>query len=221
MRIKIAYFAAVRDAMGRSDDEMELDSGATVADAIAWIKRERSAVSRLLPTARIAVNQEFCAGDHPLNDGDELVIIPPVSGGIGERVRLSDEAIAADAASALLQAGGEGALVTFTGVVRPTSKSGRAVTRLFYEAYKPMAQTKLQQCLNEAGGQWKLLDLAVVHRLGSLEIGEVAVSIAVKAAHRKEAFAACSYIIDRIKEIVPIWKKETGPDGEEWVSEGA
>jgi len=92
---------------------------------------------------------------------------------------------------------------------------------LDYEAYEAMAVEKLQQCLDEAAGQWKLIDLAVVHRLGHLVLGEVAVSIAVSSAHRAEAFDACRYVIDRIKEIVPIWKKETGPDGVEWVSEGA
>ena len=114
-----------------------------------------------------------------------------------------------------------GAVATFAGVVRPTSKTGRSVTELDYEAYEAMAVEKLQQCLDEAAARWTLIDLAVVHRLGHLVLGDVAVSIAVSSAHRAEAFEACRYVIDRIKEIVPIWKKETGPDGVEWVSEGA
>jgi molybdopterin synthase catalytic subunit len=221
MRIKIAYFAACREAAGCREEHAELSDGAQVSDAVAWICGQHAGIERIIGSVRVAVNQEFAGPDQPLSDGDEVVLIPPVSGGSGERVRLCETAIEVGAARDLLEATGYGALATFAGVVRPTSKSGRAVTELFYEAYTPMAVAKIQQCLDEAHARWELLDAAAVHRLGLLGLGDVAVSIAVLSKHRKEAFAACSYIIDRIKEIVPIWKKETGPDGSEWVSEGA
>ena len=221
MRIRFIYFAGVREATGKTQEDAELKSGATVADAVEWLGEQHPTVKRILPTVRVAKNREFCKLAEPLDDGDELVLIPPISGGTGDRVGLTSEPIDREAATQLIDTSGAGAIITFAGVVRPTSKGGRDVTDLFYEAYDEMARAKLQQCLDEAGALWEVLDSAVIHRLGALSLGEVAVSIAVSTAHRKEGFAACGYIIDRIKEIVPIWKKETGPDGSEWVSEGA
>ena len=221
MEVTFRYFAACREAVGRSDERVQLDEGATGADALQWIRTQYPACARFLTSARVAVNQEFVSLDTVLGDGDELAVIPPVSGGSGKRALLTHEAIATDVATQLIQPEGAGAVATFTGIVRSTSKAGRAVTDLEYEAYEEMALAKLQQCLDEAAQGWTLLDLAVVHRLGPLTVGEVAVSIAVSSAHRDDAFQACRFIIDRIKEIVPIWKKETGPDGVEWVSEGA
>lgn len=202
-------------------ETLELPEGAGVDTALDVLKQLRPAVAHLLPTVRVAVNQEFVDADTRLSDGDELVLVPPVSGGSGARALLRHEPIERNAAESLITLEGAGAIVTFAGVVRPTSKKGRDVTDLFYEAHEPMAIAKLEQCLTEAGEKWPVLDSAVIHRLGSLTLGEVAVSISVVTAHRKEGFAACGYVIDRIKEIVPIWKKETGPDGAEWVSEGA
>ena len=221
MQVHIIYFASVRDALGRGRDVVSLEEGATVAALVSWLERERSKAAYLLPTVRVAVNREFVRSDHVLNDGDELVLVPPISGGSGSRVALTHEPIAPGLASTMISEAGAGAISSFTGVVRPTSKGGRDVSDLFYEAYEPMALEKLQLCLDEAAAKWTVIDAAVVHRLGTLTLGEVAVSIAVSSAHRKEAIRAVEYIIDRIKEIVPIWKKETGPDGSEWVSEGA
>ncbi len=221
IRIRLVYFAVCREALGRTDDPVELPRGASVADVLDWLTEHRAPLRRYLPTVRVAVNQEFASPDHALDDGDELVLVPPVSGGSGRRVGLVHTPIARDAALELVDHTGAGAVITFAGVVRPTSKDGRDVTDLFYEAYEPMALNKLQECLDEAHRDHPILDAAVVHRLGALDLGEVAVSIVVCGRHRAEAFAACSGIIDRLKEIVPIWKKETGPDGSEWVSEGA
>ena len=220
MKVQLLFFASCREVAGTSTATLDLRDGDTVADAVARIGEAWPALSRLLPAVRVAVNREFAAPAHPLRTGDELALIPPVSGGAG-RAALSHLPIAADSATTLIDADRSGAIVTFTGVVRPTSKAGRAVTRLFYEAYEPMAREKLEQCLTEARERWPIQDAAVLHRLGGLELGDVAVSIAVAAGHRREAFEACAHVIDRIKQIVPIWKKETGPDGEEWVSEGS
>ncbi len=221
MRIRFIYFAGCREAVGQVSEDVELASGARVADAAAWLREAHPKLGRILTTVRFAVNREFTDAEHALSDGDEIVLIPPISGGSGERARLTDKPIDRETAAAMIAVDQAGAIVSFLGVVRPTSKQGRAVTDLFYEAYEQMAVEKLEQCLREAGERWPILDAAVVHRMGSLTLGEAAVSVAVSSKHRKEAFAACGYIIDRIKEIVPIWKKETGPDGAEWVSEGA
>lgn len=221
VRVRFVYFAGCREAVGKTSEEALLPAEATVADALAWLSENYPPLARIVSTVRVALNQEFVAMDARVADGDEIVLIPPISGGSGARALLSHEAVDRHAAETLIQTSAAGAIASFAGVVRPTSKQGRDVTDLFYEAYEPMAVAKLEQCLSEAAERWSILDAAVVHRLGALGLGDVAVSIAVASKHRKEAFAACAYVIDRIKEIVPIWKKETGPDGSEWVSEGA
>jgi molybdopterin synthase catalytic subunit len=222
MQIRFIYFAGCREAVGRTSDDVDLPEGSSLEGAIAWLRENRPSITPLLQSARIAVNAEFAYPEQLLKNGDELVVIPPVSGGLGTRAVLTQESLERESATRLLSVTGAGAVITFAGVVRPTSKYREgAVSDLYYEAYSAMAIRTLEQCLREAGERWVILDAAVIHRLGALTLGEVAVSIAVASAHRAEAFAACAYIIDRIKEIVPIWKKETGPDGSAWVSEGA
>lgn len=221
MNVTVLLFASARDAAGASRVSLTLVAGATAQDARARLVALHPGLARVLPTCRTARNRELVSDDTPLSEGDELALIPPVSGGSGARAQLTHLPMTADAATTLLTTDGAGALVTFTGTVRNTSKAGRAVTDLTYEAYEPMALEQLEVCLAEARAQWPILDAAVIHRLGALTLGDVAVSIAVAAKHRAEAFAACAHIIDRIKQLVPIWKKETGPDGSAWVSEGA
>lgn len=221
MRVKISYFAGCREAVGQSSDELDFDGEVSVSEVLNTLVSRYSQLGPIAKIARVAVNHEFVRNDHVLSDGDELVLIPPVSGGSGARAFLTQDEITHDAALARIVSTGAGATITFTGIVRPTSKSGRDVTTLFYEAYEPMALKKMEECLREAGEQFPIIDAAIIHRLGLLNLGDVAVSIAVASKHRKEAFGACSFIIDRLKEIVPIWKKETGPDGVEWVSGGA
>lgn len=221
MEVRFIFFAGCRDAAGRHETVAQLADGSTVQDARVWLTEAHPRLARILPTARVAVDREFATDDQPLHDGAEVVLIPPVSGGVELVAELTHDPIAHDEARARISEVDAGAVITFAGVVRPTSKGGRAVTDLYYEAYEPMAREKLKMCLAEAMERFPLLDAAVVHRLGQLQLGDVAVSIAVSSRHRKEAFEGCAYIIDRLKDIVPIWKKETGPDGTEWVSEGA
>lgn len=221
MKVTLLYFAGIREAVGRKSEQIELDCGDTVQTVLDWLKANRPAAYRLTPHARIAVNQEFVDTNFELTEASEIALLPPVSGGSGTKARLSHDVISPHAAEELLDTTGAGAVIHFTGVVRPTSKKGRRVDTLDYEAYEPMAIKKLEQCLHEACAAHKILDAVVVHRLGHLTLGEIAVSIAVAAKHRQEGFLATQHIIDRLKEIVPIWKKETGPDGTEWVSEGA
>ena len=221
MKITLLYFAGIREARGQKSDLLTLNSDATVQTVLDWLKSNHPEAYAISRHARVAVNHEFVTADFKLSESSEIALIPPVSGGSGTKARLSHEPIAADEAKHLLNVEGAGAIIYFTGTVRPTSKQGRLVETLDYEAYEPMALKKLNQCLRESCAAHEVIDAAVVHRLGHLAIGEVAVSIAVASKHRKEGFLATQSIIDRLKEIVPIWKKETGPDGAEWVSEGA
>ena len=221
MKVTLLYFASVREATGCASETIEQDEGASVQTVKQWLQSRYPSLNTLLMTMRIAIDEEFVSDEAQLTDGCQIAFIPPVSGGIGCRAALTHQPITNDAAQRMLSTQGAGAVITFTGIVRPTSKQGRQVDALDYEAYESMALKKLEQCVNEACAQSNILDAAIVHRLGHLTLGEIAVSVTVASKHRKEAFEAAQYIIDRLKEIVPIWKRETGPDGVEWVSEGA
>ena len=221
MQVTVLYFAGIREAIGHRSDVIKLEDGSSVQDVLAWLQQTYPKAYAHALRARTAVDQDFVSPDFLLTEGAEVAFIPPVSGGIGTKAKLTHEPIEPHAAETLLSTQGAGAIIHFTGAVRPTSKKGRDVETLDYEAYEPMAKKKLEQCLSEACAAYEVLDAAIIHRLGHLTLGEVAVSIAVASKHRKDGFLATQFIIDRLKAIVPIWKKETGPDGAEWVSEGA
>jgi molybdopterin synthase catalytic subunit len=162
-----------------------------------------------------------------LADGDVIALIPPVAGGAGApeegvgggTFRVSDEALSLDEVVRAVTREEHGGVVTFTGVVRRQSR-GKRVVRLEYEAYRPMAERKLAEIGAGIAAEWPGTRVAIVHRVGKLSVGELAVVIAVAAPHRAAAFEACRAAIDRLKESVPIWKKEIAEDGEEWIGLG-
>lgn len=219
MRVTVRFFAAAREKAKRASLELDLDDGARVRDAVAALTAALPELGPLLPRLRIAVAEEFAALDDVLPPGAELALIPPVAGGSGGLFRVQDAPLSLDEVVRAVHAEAQGGLVTFTGAVRNHSH-GKTVTKLEYEAYGPMAEKKLAQIGGEAAEKWPGTRVAVVHRVGTLAPGELAVVIAVSAPHRKEAFRACEYVIDRLKEDVPIWKKEYASDGEVWVGLG-
>ena len=217
MRVTIKLFARLREIAGAGKLERELGDGATVWDLLAALRAEFPRLADV--TARIitSVNQEFATPDRPLHDGDEVAIFPPVSGGADVFRVTFDPVTLDDVARAVVQPR-TGAVATFAGVVRNVS-DGKEVAYLEYEAYQEMAVAKMRQIADEARARWPdIVDIAIVQRIGRLEVGDVAVVIAVSSGHRDQGcFEACRYAIDRLKQIVPIWKKEVGPAGEEWV----
>ena len=220
MQIRVLYFAVFREQLGRDDDVLEVTAGARVRDAIAQLAARHAAIERLRGKFRIAVNQDFCPDDHELADGDELALIPPVAGGADARhVQLLASPLSIDRCVAAVSGPGMGGIVTFIGMVRRDSR-GTLVDHLEYEAYGAMATREMTRLCDEIEAEIAGTRLAVEHRTGRLEIGEVAVAIAAAAPHRAEAFAACRAMIDRLKQRVPIWKKEVGDDGAEWVGLG-
>lgn len=225
MNIRVFYFARCRELAATDREDVVLEEGATLEDLTVAVTTKRPELARILPSIRMAVNQEFARSPCALSDGDEVAFIPPVSGGSPspERFIMSAQPIDVDAAVKLLRdaADDRGALATFAGTVRRRSALGHTVSYLEYEAYAGMATKVMRRIEAEVRGRWPVLDLAIVHRTGRVEVGQVAVSIAVSAAHRAEALEACRYIIDRVKQDVPIWKKETGPEGEQWWSPGS
>jgi molybdopterin synthase catalytic subunit len=216
--ITVLYFAVVRERLGTDREEVALPAGARVSDLLKLLQERHAQLGELLPAVRVSVNQEFRGNDFPVGDGDEVALIPPVSGGAG-LYRVTDEKLELDEVVRAVGGESQGGLVTFTGVVRRHSR-GKTIVRLEYEAYRPMAERKLAEigegiAREIAGGR-----VAIVHRLGKLTVGEAAVVIAASAPHRAQAFDACRAAIDRLKESVPIWKKEIADDGEEWVGLG-
>ncbi|MBP6627888.1 MAG: molybdenum cofactor biosynthesis protein MoaE [Kofleriaceae bacterium] len=222
MLIQALYFAVFRERLGRDREELQVPAGATVATAIAALEARHPAVAALRGRYRVALNQELIAGDPALAEGDELVLIPPVAGGSApppRRAVVLAEPLSLERVTAAVSHAGAGGVVTFTGAVRGHAR-GRVVTHLDYEAYVPMAEKVLAATAAEIEGELAGVRLAVEHRVGRLQVGEVAVVIAASAAHRAEAFTACQAMIDRLKDRAPIWKKEFAADGSEWVGLG-
>ena len=218
-QIQLRAFATVRQALGASILSLELRTDTTVTELLDRLKADFPPVSPYLDRIVITVNQQYVDRSHTLQNGDEVAIFPPVSGGAQEtHVAISPAPIDAAELVRLVSEPGAGAVVTFAGLVRDNNL-GRPVDYLEYEAYPEMAEVKLRQVVSEAREKWpKIRRVAVVHRVGHLSLGEAAVLVAVGASHRDDgAFQAARYAIDRIKEIVPIWKKEGWADGEEWL----
>jgi len=218
VRIQVRYFAVFRERLGREEESIELPDGADVRAALEALGERHEAVRALRGRFQIAVNQEMVREEARLADGDELVLIPPVAGD-DRHARLLDEPLSLERVVAAVASLDTGGVVTFTGLVRRSS-GGRAVERLEYEAYREMAEKVLRALCDEIEQDFSGTKVAVEHRVGKLVVGDMAVVIAAAAPHRAEAFAACRALIDRLKERVPIWKKEIGPDGAEWVGLG-
>jgi MoaE-MoaD fusion protein len=208
--VRVRLFAGLRERAGWS--EREVDGVAQVADV--WPALELG----VEPDGLLyAVNKEYADRDHPLEDGDEVALIPPVSGGA---FRLSSEPLSLDAVVDEVRSDEAGAIATFVGTTRVQSR-GRTVLHLDYEAFEEMAEQVMGKIAEELKRRYDLCAIAIHHRTGRVEIGEASVVIAVSAPHRQDALAACKDAIDTLKEQVPLWKKEFYEGGEEWIGRGS
>ncbi|MBE7453265.1 MAG: molybdenum cofactor biosynthesis protein MoaE [Kofleriaceae bacterium] len=219
MRIQVLYFAVFRERLGMEGEALEVADGATVGDAIAALEARHEVVATLRGHYRVALNQSMTDAGAALTDGDELVLIPPVAGGNARHVVLGAGPLSLDRCLAAVVGPEVGGVCTFTGLVRRHSR-GVTVERLEYEAYGAMAEKVMRELVDEIEAEVPGVRIAVEHRTGTLAIGDAAVVIAAAAPHRAEAFAACRAMIDRLKDRVPIWKKELGEDGAVWVGLG-
>ena len=210
MTVRVRLFAALRERAGWS--ERELDGVARVSDV--W---PALGLGDEPPGLLYAVNREYAPPERELANGDEVALIPPVSGGA---FRLSDAPLSLDAVVDEVRSDEAGAIATFTGTTRVHSR-GRTVTHLEYEAYEGMAESVMTQIAGELKRRYELCDVAIHHRVGRVGIGETSVVIAVSAPHRHDALAACKDAIDSLKETVPLWKKEAYEGGEEWIGRGS
>jgi molybdopterin synthase catalytic subunit len=214
MVIRVLFFGMLKDLAGVASDSLELPHGATLSDALRHYESRIPRLKDLLPSIAVSVNQEYAGRDVALSPGDEVALLPPVSGGqpLATIVR---ERIDTSAVLHRLKASSDGAAVVFEGIVRDNTR-GRRTLYLDYDAYEVMALKQMELLGSQAKTQFPIRELALVHRLGRLEIGETSVLIVVCSAHRSAAFDACRWIIDTLKKTVPIWKKEYFEDGAVW-----
>jgi MoaE-MoaD fusion protein len=223
MQIRVLFFGVLKELVGRSSETIELPDGATLEAVLRHYSRQAPRFEAILPSLALSVNQEYASADGVLQPGDEVALLPPVSGGAPEpgtardEVGIVREPIAAQAVVERLKMPEDGAAVIFDGVVRNHTR-GRRTLYLDYEAYEAMALKKMEALADQARSRFGVRQVAVVHRLGRLEIGETSVLIVVAAAHRGPAFEACRWIIDALKKTVPIWKKEYFEDGAVWAA---
>ena len=209
MRVVVRLFAGLREQAGTGRRELELPAGASVADV--W---PQLGVGEEPPGLLYAVNRDYAERERPLADGDEVALIPPVSGG---DFKLVEEPV--DLAAVVAEVA-DGAIATFQGTVRSHSR-GRDVIALEYEAYEEMAEAVMAEIAAEAKSRHDLCRISITHRTGRVVVGETSVAIAVSAPHRSAALSACAEIIDALKERVPLWKKELYEGGEEWIGRGS
>jgi molybdopterin synthase catalytic subunit len=217
MRVTVKLFGAVREAVGEKELSVQLEPGASVAELRRLLARDHPIFDRFAGRLAVAVNQETASEGAGLRDGDEVAFLPPVAGGAGD-CWMSERPLDVGAVVARVSGPGVGGLVVFLGAVRDQAR-GREIEHLEYEAYAGMAEREMTKIAAEAGRRWPGARVAIAHRTGRLEIGELAVVVAAGAPHRAEAFAACRFAIDTLKQTVPIWKKEFATDGEYWVDE--
>src|SRR3990170_212405 len=217
MRITARTFASLRD-LSTDRCELELPDGATVAAAWSALQDRFEGIKPHRPYVRAALNGTYAGWDEALADGDVVAFLPPVSGGAGGR--LTDAPIDVGALESSIAAPGDGAVVTFVGRARDVADDGRTVVELEYEAYAERAESVLDEIASEAETRFGA-SVAVVHRFGVVPIGDAAVAIVSAARHRAEAYEANRFVIEAIKERLPIWKRERFADGSEWKRPGA
>ena len=235
MRVRVLFFGMLKDLAGRPSDTLELPDGASVRDVLQHYAIETPPFKESLAMLAVAVNQEYAGAETALKSGDEVALLPPVSGGSGRPVgRDAASGLPSGRASGLrasivrdpidttlilanIKRGDDGAAVVFEGVVRNQTQ-GRRTLYLDYEAYEEMARQQMEALAEQALKEFQIRDVALVHRLGRLEIGEVSVLIVVASAHRAAGFDACRWLIDTLKRTVPIWKKEYFEDGAVWAA---
>ena len=227
MHVRLLFFATLKDIVGAREMQLEVPAGATVADVLTHLESTYPRIKDYRPVVLTAINEEYVDKGTPVADGDEVAIFPPVSGGEigseiltigrpGELYQITRDPIDAQKIAREMLRDEDGAICVFEGVVRNNSK-GKRTLHLVYEGYDTMAVKKLEEIGIFVRQAWDIGCVAMIHRLGHLDIGETSVAVIVTSAHRRAAFDACHYAIDKLKKVVPIWKKEFFEDGEVWI----
>ena len=227
IRVRVVYLGGSRGETGISEEDFECARNTTLSQIAQRVAEKYPALAPRLATVRWALNHEFASLSDPLSHGDEVALIPPVAGGSPEqeppsaRERVSIQSAPLDIASAVKRVEGAhiGAIVTFIGTVRDHARGTRVIS-LDYEAYEPMASRVLEQIVVKLESEIEGVTVAIAHRTGLLEVGEQSVAIAASSPHRDAAYTACRAALEEIKKDLPIWKRETTAEGDEWVGWG-
>lgn len=223
-QLTVIFFAGLRERAGTRSVQVHVSAGMTVGDAVVAARSAAPNDPAPVSTVMLALNGRYVESEHLVQTGDELALIPPVSGGSGELrsdrdwVFIGSDELDESLLIEFVTTGADGAVVTFLGVTR-NNNEGRVVQYLSYEAYQPMAQNKIHEIIREMRDRWDLGKIAVAHRTGRVDIGQTSMVLAIGSPHRTPAIEAVTYFIDRLKEIVPIWKKEFFEGGEVWIGE--
>jgi MoaE-MoaD fusion protein len=224
MQIRVLFFGVLKDLAGKASDSISLPENATLGDVLSHYEEVIPHLKGTAASLAMSVNQEYAGPATRLRSGDEVALLPPVSGGLhrenvaggrSEHAAIVREAIATASILQGIKRPEDGAAAVFEGIVRNHTR-GRRSLYLDYEAYEEMALKRMEELAARALAEYKIRDVAMVHRLGRLEIGETSVLIVVASAHRAAAFDACRWLIDSLKRTVPIWKKEHFEDGAVW-----
>ena len=219
--IKVRLFAALKEIIGKNQLDLQIPEGSTVKDVIAVIEETYPAVKKIIKISKYAVNMEYTETEKKLTEGDEITIIMPVSGGVysasetnmhieitGEKI---DDAKVLDFVSDI----SAGSVLLFNGTVRDND-DGKPVEYLYYEAYEEMAVKEIKKLIAIAFNKYNILKVCVIHRTGKMDAGEISISIGVSSPHREDSYIASKFLIDNIKETVPVWKKEMFEEGGRW-----
>ncbi len=221
MNVRVRLFAALREAAGASEITIDLPEGEPVSRLLGEVRRQHPALADRCEGVVVAVNQEYADGSAPVASGDEVALIPPVSGGAvsdaeGVQAGVTPKPLDTRRIAESLKASSDGALITFEGVVRDNNL-GRRVLFLEYEAYGEMAESVLRRIGRETLEDYDIGGIALWHRTGRLEIGEVSLVVAVSSPHRRAAFDACREAVEKVKALAPVWKREVWDGGSEWL----
>lgn len=227
MKVRVLFFGVLRELAGKPGEDIELPDGVLLRDVLTHYASQMPHLKSSFGSIALAVNQQYAGLNTILKADDEIALLPPVSGGAGDTTgndgaahpprsaSITRDRIDAQQVLSALKCGDDGAAVVFEGVVRNQTR-GRKTLYLEYEAYEEMALHQMESLASEAMQKFQIRDVAIVHRLGHLEVGEISVLIVVASAHRGAAFDACRWLIDTLKRKVPIWKKEYFEDGAVW-----
>jgi MoaE-MoaD fusion protein len=220
MQVRVLFFGALREMIGNAAETITVPDGAHVSNLLERYSEQIPKLKELLPSVAVAVNQEYSSKSAALRDGDEIALLPPVSGGADVPIRgcyseLVRNKIDASGLMQSMKAPSDGAVIVFEGVVRDNTR-GRRTKYLDYHAYEEMAVKQMDALVEQALGDFKIDQARIIHRLGKMEIGETSVWIGVTSPHRAAGYEASRFLIDTLKKRVPIWKKEYFEDGAVW-----
>jgi molybdopterin synthase catalytic subunit len=221
INIKVRLFAALKEIIGKNQLDLQIQEGSSVKDVIAAVEETYPAVKKIIQISKYAVNMEYIDAEKKLIDGDEITIIMPVSGGACSGpgadmyVEITGKKIDTGKVLDFVSDASAGSVLLFNGTVRDND-DGKPVEYLYYEAYEEMAVKEIKKLIADAFNKYNIIKVCIIHRIGKMDIGEISISIGISSPHREDSYLASKFLIDNIKETVPVWKKEMFEEGGRW-----